>query len=361
MRLIVEIGHPAHVHHFKNMIRILESKGHEIKIAASDKDVTKNLLNTYGFEYLKLGKNYKSLLGKACRLILAKIKLLAYVKKVEPDLFISRASPISAQVSKLTAKPHIAFCDTEISALSDFLSLPLTDAVCTPTSFKKNFGKKHIRYNGYTELSYLHPKYFKPDPSILDFLNLNKGDKFIILRFVSWKAHHDIGHSGIDVQTRKKLIEKIEKYARVLITSESTLSKRFEKYRISIPPHKIHDVLYYATMYIGEGATMATEAALLGTPSIFVSPFARMLGNFEELERRYGLVYAFTDPSKALEKAISLIQDDNTKLIWKRKRKKLLKDKIDVTKWMIEFIENFPESFRDAKENPEYWKRYKCS
>ena len=80
MRIMVEIGHPGHVHHFKNMIWNLEKNEHEIKIVSIDKDVALNLLNAYGFNYIKIGKSYNSLAGKVYGLI---VKLpLVTLKKV---------------------------------------------------------------------------------------------------------------------------------------------------------------------------------------------------------------------------------------------------------------------------------------
>ena len=130
----------------------------------------------------------------------------------------------------------------------------------------------------------------------------------------------------------------LEKHGRVIITSESSLPKDFEKYRMAIPPEKIHDLLYYADMYIGEGATMASEAAILGTPSIYVNTLK--LGYLEELEKKYGLVFNIPDPKKAIKKIEELLKQKNLKKEWKNKTKKMLKDKIDVTKWIINFIEN---------------------
>ena len=52
MRILIDMGHPAHVHFFKNAIRSLEERGHSVKITARDKDVTLALLEAYGFDYV---------------------------------------------------------------------------------------------------------------------------------------------------------------------------------------------------------------------------------------------------------------------------------------------------------------------
>jgi len=348
MRILVGVGHPKHVHIRKNIVHNLENDGHEVKILAWAKDLAIYLLNFYGFEYEIVGKNYKGLAKKAYGMLMSDLNVLRVAKKFKPDI-LAWGGPYLAHVSKLIGKPHIGFTDTEHAGLANWLSNPLSDVIVTPACYKGKINpKKHVTYNGYEELTYLHPSYFKPDPAVLDDLGLSKNDRYIILRFVSWQASHDIGEHGLELTDLRSYIRELENYGKVFITSES--SKRgFEDYKLTVPPEKIHHVLYYAAMYIGEGAAMASESAILGTPAIYVN--TQRLGYLEEQERRYGLVYNFNNPERgaaqkeALSKAVELLEDGNLKSRWQRKREKLLKDKIDVTKFMTEFIENYPESF----------------
>jgi len=345
MKIIIEMGHPAHVHHFKNMIWSLQEKGHQVQIVTTDKDVTLSLLNAYGFSYDILGKNRgANLLSKAFLYFRSILPILKIAVHFRPDIFISRCSPSIGVVSKILRKPHICFSDTEHASLTYAVALPVTDVICTPSCFKKDLGKKQVRYNGYHELAYLHPSYFKPDPSVLQEAGLSENDRFIIVRFVSWGAVHDFGQHGFDLATKRKLVDEISKYGRVLITSESPLPEEFEKYRITIPPEKIHDLLYYATLYIGEGGTMATEAAILGTPSIYMASFWDTMGNFIELEERFGLIRCFKEADKAIQKALELLQQSDLKRQWDKKCERLLQEKIDVTKFMVDFIEGYPLS-----------------
>ena len=118
------------------------------------------------------------------------------------------------------------------------------------------------------------------------------------------------------------------------------MSREFERYRFSIPPEKMHDLLFYATMYIGEGGTISTEAAILGTPSILINPLAKYCGVHRELQNKYKLKFIFSRIEEAQNKINNLLETKNLKKIWRNRRKKMIKEKIDVTKWMINFIEN---------------------
>ena len=356
MKIVVDINHPAHVHYFKNFIWEMERNGHEVLITATGKEVTYKLLNNYGFDYVSMGSYGKSLFRKITNIPVMDFKMFRAVKRFKPDIFVGFGSIRAAHVSFLLRRKCINFEDTEHSMEQIRLYLPFVNAVCSPSCFRKDLGHKQVRFNGYMELAHLHPNYFTPNPAVLDEIGLSKDDTFIILRFVSWSASHDIGQHGI--KNKIELVRKLEKYGRVLITSEGQLSNELEKYKIKVSPEKLHDLLYYVSLYMGEGATMATESAILGTPSIYVSSLVGTMGNFIALEQKYGLIFGYSDPDKAMNKAIELIQKPNLKEEWRKKREKLLEDKIDVTAFMVWFIENYPESFREMKKNPKIQKRY---
>lgn len=339
MRVLFETTHPAHVHCFKNTIWNLQKEGHEVLVAAKDKEVTLNLLDTYGFRYEIIGQNYKSLLKKAIGLIKADYRLLKIARKFQPDILVGRGSPSMAHLSLLIHKPYIALIDTENAHLVSWLSSPFATAICASTSYQGKIDpKKEVRFDGYKELAYLHTNYFKPEPLILDKLNLKEGERFSIVRFVGWGATHDIKDYGFSDKT--KVVKELSKYTRVFISSEIELPEELEGYRVNIPPEEMHQLLYYADLFIGESATMATESAILGTPAIFVSTSRR--GYTDELEEKYDLMYTFSDPedaqTKAVEKAIELLLNKDTKKEWEKKRKALLEDKIDVTGFLTDFI-----------------------
>jgi len=339
MRLIFDVNHPGHVHLFKNCIWELQKKGHEVLITASEKDVTFKLLDNYGLDYVSLGNYGNTVLQKFLNIPIMDLKMYREIKNFNPDIVIGLSSIRGAHAAKIARTKCIIFDDTEHSKYEHLLYVPFANKILTPSCFTKDLGKKQIRYEGYHELAYLHPNNFNPNPEVLGEIGLTEGDPFIILRFVSWNASHDVGHRGI--QNKVELVHKLEKYGRVLITSEGELDDGLEKYQIKVSPEKMHDLLYYASLYIGEGATMASECAVLGTPSIYVSSLVETMGNFIELGGKYGLIFNYSSSDKVLDKAIELIQRKNLKQDWKTKRDVLLADKIDVTNFMVDFIEKY--------------------
>jgi predicted glycosyltransferase len=344
MKIIVEIGHPAHVHHFKNMIWELKKKGHEILVCAVDKEVSLDLLDAYGFKYEVLGVNRgKGIIGKIPFFLESELKMFSIARKFKPDMFISRGSPFSAHMSRLFRSSSISFNDTEHSTIVDSIVFPFMDAILTPICFKRDLGAKQIRYKGNHELAYLHPDYFSPNPGTLQEIGLTENDTFSVLRFVSWEANHDVGQTGLTLETKREAIRILKEYGRVMITSEKPLDAEFEQYRVSVSPEKMHDLLYYATLLYGESATMASECAILGTHSIFCDFAGR--GYTDEEEEKYDLVYNFKldkgGQASSIEKVSELIRNPSLKEEGRKKGEYLVKDMIDVTAYMVDYVENY--------------------
>jgi predicted glycosyltransferase len=336
MKVLIDIGHPAHVHFYKNTIKELESRGHEVLVTARDKEVTVKLLDAYGIEHTVLSSMKQGKGNLIKEWIIRDYKLLQISRKFKPDVLTGILNPPVAHVSWLLRKKSIIFNDTEHATFAQKITYPFSDVICIPSCYMNPVGIKNVVYEGYHELAYLHPKYFTPNPSVLQEMGLTEDDRFIIVRFVSWGAHHDVGHHGI--KDKIQFINELEKYGKVIITSEKELEPELEQYKLKVSPEKLHDLLYYSTLYIGEGSTTASECAILGTHAIYINTLK--LGYTNEQESKYDLVYNFSNENGVFEKAVELLKNPNLKEEGKKKREKLLEDKTDVTKFMLATILN---------------------
>ena len=70
-------------------------------------------------------------------------------------------------------------------------------------------------------------------------------------------------------------MNELLKFGKVIISSEIKLPKEIELYKVNIKPSEMHNLMYYANLVYGESATMAAEAAYLGTPSIYIDNVGR--------------------------------------------------------------------------------------
>jgi len=344
------MGHPAHVHLFRNTIAGLGKRGHETSTVAVKKESTIALLNHYKIPCEVFGTDRKVLTSKVLDILPRDLSLLKFAARAEPDIIVSTGSPYAAQVSKVLGIPHVAFGDTEIAGTITKMMLPFTDAICTPSCFSLDLGAKHIRYNGYKEIAYLHPNYYRPDPSVLERIGMVHGEKYSVIRLASWTSSHDVGEKGFNFSSAEQamdFLKSMERWGRVVLTTEMPLPGEFDRYLNKLPLHMVHDLLNYASLYVGEGATMASEAGVLGTPWIFVSEAGR--GYLNDQQTNYGLGYHVKSADEARQKAEEILSNTNAKGEWEEKRKKLLHDKIDVTAFIINFLERWPESFKEEK------------
>lgn len=364
MNVLVDIGHPGHVHLYKNLCKQLEKDGHKVYYSVRDVPVALHLMEVYQMPYLFLGKKSNSILGKAWKTIKNDVVLFWFVVKHKIDIGISSGISLS-HVSKITRMKSFIFGDDDddVAQLAVKYGFPYAEAVLSPSALEPTHRKtpKAVFYAGYHELAYLHPNVFTPDESVLTKIGLKKDDRYFILRFVALNAYHDIGQQGISFEKKKQLIDLLNEYGRVIITSEKSIEPEFEKYKLTIPAEDMHSLMYYSSLYIGDSQTMASEAAVLGVPSLRCNTFVGRIAYLEEEEHQYGLTYGFSPDcfDQLLAKAKELLQDSDTKRIWEEKRQKMLSEKIDVSAFFTWFIENYPQSREIMKTDPDYQYRFK--
>ena len=357
MKIFIDIGHPAHVHYFKNFIKLMNDNGHETFVSARDRYPVKELLEAYNIKYYNRGKGKNSMLGKLAYMIYADFVLWIQAIKFKPDVFISFAAIYVTHVSKIMNKPSIFIDDTDNARLNRKFYIPFATHILTPDVFKFDLGKKHLRFKGYMELAYLHPNYFVSNNNAHEILGIEKDKPYVIIRFVNWQANHDYGHTGISIGNKIKAVKEFSRYAKVFITSEKELPKELESYRINILPHLMHEVISSAKLLYGESATMASESAVLGVPAIFVDNDGRCYT--DEEEHRYGIVFNFTesetDVEKSIEKGISILKSD---LNYDKIRQKILSEKISFSDYLSWVILNYPNSIEKLKKDKSYQDKF---
>jgi predicted glycosyltransferase len=291
-------------------------------------------------------------------MVVADFRLLNQARKFNPGIFLSFASPYAAQVSWILGKPHIVLDDTEHARFGHMFYKPFSEVFLNPDCFKKDFGSKQVHFKSFTELFYLHRNYYSPGKDVLSMLNIRSGEKYALLRFVSWEANHDIGHTGLSLAVKKQILTFLLDHGyKVFISSESDKTDPFfRQYLITAPPECMHDVLNYCEMFISESGTMASEAAILGKPVIYVNSLP-LMGYLEE-QQKAGLLFHFNNSGKAFESVKALVKQYNLRETFQEKAKEILKNKIDPTLFLVWFVENYPGSVRIIKENPDYQERF---
>lgn len=361
MNILIEVGHPNDVHQFKYLYKELIDRGCEVLFLVKRKDIVIELMDAYKLPYKVFAKTPNGFLRKVLTVPWFNLKYFLLANKFKANIILSRNSPHSAHYAFLKGIPHFGFADTENSGFADRLAVPFIKYFFTSTSYRKTFPRNHFRYPGYIETWYLHPKRFKPNPAVLKMLGVNEGEKFFILRFVSWQAHHDRGLTGLSDEFKIRLVNLLLRYGKVLISSEKALPLELEQYRFSLPPQYMHDALYYASIFYGESATMASECAMMGTPAFFLDPIGR--GYTSQQENLYGLVKNYSTTSDAIESSLISLHKELKNLTETRdkasKISQLLDEVIDPVSFFLWLITEFPASIKEIIKNPDKIKSFK--
>jgi predicted glycosyltransferase len=367
MHVLFYLGHPAHFHLFKNLIKELKRRNHKISILIKKKDVLEKLLIEESFYYKNIlpegRKDDKISVGLG--LLKRDYRMFFYCLKNRPNLMVG-TSPEITHVGKLLNIYSVVVNEDDAEQVPFFakMAYPLATNILVPLSCSTGKWKeKTIFYDGYHELAYLHPKYFTPSFEKIKELFKGGDSRFFILRFAKLSAHHDTGKTGITTEVAQKIIEKLKPFGEIYITSERELEPQFEKYRIPINPRDMHDALFFTDLFIGDSQTMAAEAAVLGTPSIRFNDFVGKLGYLEELEVKYGLTYGIktNEPDKLFNKIDELVSIKSLKNEFNKRKQKMLSDKIDVTEFMLWLFENYPNSLKIIEKDAEYQYNFKFS
>ena len=361
MNILIDIAHPAHVHLIKNVYKVLCKKGHNVVVTVKDIPVALRLLRYYEIPYIYLGGKSDSLIGKALIQLKYNLKLWLLIRKYKIDIGFGSSLTI-AQLSKYTHIKSVILDDDddEVEPLFVKFAHSIADVILSPDVINRK-SPATIGYSGYHELSYLHPNYFEPDSSVFDDLGIKEGDFFSVLRFNAFKAHHDVGVEGLSIENKRKIISILERYGKVFITTERNIDEEFRRYQLKMEPEKIHSLLYYATIFVGDSQTMTSESALLGTPAVKCNTFAGKLSVPNDIEGRYQLCFSFLPDQTELmfSKLTEILNTVDLKEVFQQRQQKMLADKIDVTAFFTWFIENYPESAKIMRSNPDYQYRFK--
>ncbi|ELY87768.1 hypothetical protein C483_17763 [Natrialba hulunbeirensis JCM 10989] len=337
MRIIVTIQHPGHVHFFRNAIDELECRGHEVHVFARESSVAVALLEGYDIDHEVLAGDADSLASLAAVQATYEAKLLRRAQAIDPDVITAIGGVAAAHVATALRAKSVVFYDTEHATLITKLGYPFADVICTPACYREEIGAKQVTYPGYHELAYLHPDRFEPDPAVLELAGVERDETIAVVRLSSWDASHDVGHGGFD--DPREVVSRLEDAgATVLLTAEGEPPADLAEYQLETPPELMHDLLAFADVVVGEGATTAAEAAVLGTPSVYVNSLS--LGYTAELDAEYGLLFEFNDEDRhvrALEQAVSIVERDDEP--WAARRERLLAERVDVTDVIVQALE----------------------
>ena len=356
MKCLFFLGHPAHFHLFKNIIKKLEENGNETLVLIKSKDILEELCLNEGIKFKNVYKKQrgKSTLGILISFLYKYIGISKNIRRFRPDILIG-SEPTLPHLGKLFRIPSFVFSEDDTHIIPQFakIAYPFVTEIISPISC--DTGKwdfKKTAYDGFHKLTYLHPSQFQPNQNVIDSLPKD----YFIIRTTNLSAYHDTNKKGISEDILEKLITILQPHGAVYITSEKAVSNKFHKHLLKTNPNDIHTVLSNAKIYIGDSQSMAVESALLGTPGIRFNDFTKEIGVLNELEEKYGLTksIAIMHEEKLYKVVKEMLEMEDLKIRQHEKLKTLLQDKINVCDFFVWYIKSYPESKKIHSEQPQF-------
>ncbi|MBD3625658.1 MAG: DUF354 domain-containing protein [Rhodobacteraceae bacterium] len=270
MRIIFDIVHPADVLFFKRPVEIFRARGDEVLLVSREKDVAISLIEEFGFPHECASRQNSGLLGLGLEMLRRDITLLRIARRFRPDVMIGFGGVAIAHVGRLLSIPSVSFYDSENATLQTRVTWPFIGHLYVPRSYDGPVPEgRTTRVPGTKELSYLHPAGFTPDREVAARHGLDPGQENFLVRVVAWRANHDVGKAGWSPDLLRKVVGHLAAQGKVHLSSELPLPDELDRLRYKGPARDIHHLVGCCRLLVGESATMASEAAVMGVPGIY--------------------------------------------------------------------------------------------
>ena len=341
--------HPSKYHLFRVTINKLIADGHQVDIIITGRDILEDLVKKEGWNYTKIfpkGRKIKGVhiyISAGIFLLCTVFKLLWLTRGKQYNLMIS--DDLTTFVGMIRRTPTLFVTDDDLSAVPEsWILMSSSSYIFAP--FICDLGKyntKKLGYYGYKSLAHLHPNHFKSNRALVNS-TAKVDEKFFFIRTVSATSTHDVGKKGLSDEVLREIIPILKNHGKVVLNSERKLPADLQKFVVEFNKNEVANYLYFATMFISDSTTMCAEAAVLGTPALEFDDWYADFKQYHELNGIYGLLFGYgTDELKNLKEKISeLLLMENLNDEFQKRRSRMLRDKIDVSAFLIWLLEDFP-------------------
>lgn len=285
-------------------------------IVINSKDVLEGLIKKEGWDYTNIfpkGRNTSikpSIIKSALKFLLTLFRLELYLwKRKRFDVFVTDdALVVNGWIRRI---PSFIFNDNDIETIkiNKILFYFATKIISPATTFLGQFENKKLSFKGNKALAHLHPKYFNYNENILLKLNLFKY-QYIVVRLSKINATHDFNNTSISDSDLEKIFAIINDHYSIVISSERKISNEFQKYLYTGSPSEFSNILYFAKLFITDSATMASEAAIIGTPNVLINRVGKKCGVNKDLINN-GIQFYFDSLTESIPYIKMVLKDNN--------------------------------------------------
>ncbi len=278
------------------------------------------------------GSTYGKLVASGERVV----ELAGLVHRWKPEVAVSFSSPEAARVAFGLSIPHVTVNDSPHAWMVARLTVPLSKFVCFPWIIRKQIWmdlgaprSSLVTYRALDPAAWL--KGFRPEPRILNMLQLDRHRPIVVLRTEEAFATYLTGRASDRSPVVSPIIEELFRLNLDLQMVVSTryglqapvLRRKFG-HRLTILDTIVDaaSLLAYSAVFIGSGGTMTVEAALMGTLAISCYPGEKP-AYIEYLEKR-GLVETIHSPRSVASRVRDILADPEKYESQREQGKKLL-------------------------------------
>lgn len=276
MKIWFDLSNSPHINLFYDLIRDLESLGHETIITCRPLANTIDLLEQKGLPYTVVGEHYgKKMHKKIWGYPIRVLQLSRFLKKKGPDLAVSQSSFHSPLVARLIGIPAIYTNDNE-HALGNIPSFLFANKIFIPENLslkkavRQGAAKKKItQYPGVKEGIYL----WRVGEKI--YQNRTHGSQDGIKIYVRPEPltaqYYRGGLNFLD----DALIALQRTYSITVLPRDQNQSSHYKQEKFSaltVPDKPLHftEIANNCSLFIGAGGSMTREMAIIGIPTVSV-------------------------------------------------------------------------------------------
>ncbi len=260
------------------LARELASKGYEVLATCREYEYACRVLETLGVPHVSVGRYVEGDSFSKVREDGWRVSALAdAVREFSPGYLVAYPDPSAARVAFGTGVKYIALTDSPHATLPSRLSLPLADFVvfseCIPVEEIRHYASerfaKLLTYRGVDEVGWI--KRLEPREEDVRALGL-KPWSYVVFRPAEEMATYYRGLNLVPAGDVLRVL--VELGYDVVLLPRYSKHRELERERVVVLERGFvgPSLAYYARLVVTGGASMAREAALLGTPSITYTP-----------------------------------------------------------------------------------------
>jgi len=343
MKVSPLVIHPHHMDFFENLHNELLDRGHKVLCLVRYDELNKKYLQGSNIKYSFYGSNQESCLPDLISKYRNQFSLVRKLIAFRPDLVFSVNSVPYSPFNSIFNIYSVAFLDRKLQKNDEKKIFSYADKIVTPDCYPFDVpSEKQLSHPSYHPFAYLHPNGFKSDPTVLDSLEVKSKDYV----FVSFARRSWEGFTDDDLLPRREkidIVRNLSEYRKVLVDGRGSVPKPLKEYVPALPLNRYNHVLANAELVVGDDPIICAEAGVLGIPWIFISQSSAP--TLEEQEIQYEIGSQVESIEEADELAEMLLTGE-VEPDFDRARKEILNDKIDLTEWMIRFVEIFEKTVK---------------